>query len=169
MKDVADKNFGVIIAFLLPGFISLWGLSYSSPTIATWLAKSSAADAPTIGGFFYSTIASLALGLIISAVRWLIIDTSLRWVTDLPELNFRKLKEKDNFQAFQGIVENHYRYYQYYSNALIAIILSFGAYVISAPEPTSLMLWIGISVIVVVLYLASRDALSNYRNRAAQI
>ena len=29
MKDITDKNFGVIIAFLLPGFLFLWGLSFS--------------------------------------------------------------------------------------------------------------------------------------------
>jgi len=169
MKDVTDKNFGVIIAFLLPGFIFLWGLSYSSRTVASWIAKSSTSDTPTVGGFLYSTIASLALGLLISAVRWLFIDSSLRWFTALPDLDFGKLKEKDNFYAFQGVVENHYRYYQYYSNTLIAVILSFGTYVSYGPERPSLTLWIGVPVIVIVLYFASRDALSKYHKRAAEI
>jgi hypothetical protein len=168
MKDVTDKNFGVIIAFLLPGFIFFWGLSYSSQTVAAWLAKSTA-NAPTVGGFLYSTIASLALGLVISAVRWLFIDLSLHWLKTLPALDFAKLKEKDNFPAFQGIVENHYRYYQYYSNTLIAIVLSFATYVTYGPEQPSLTLWVGVLAIVIVLYFASLDTLSNYHNRAAEI
>jgi hypothetical protein len=69
MKDVTAKNFGVVIAFLLPGFILLWGLSFSSDLVSTWLAKSSSGSA-SVGGFLYSTIASLALGLIVSAARW---------------------------------------------------------------------------------------------------
>jgi hypothetical protein len=28
-SDVIDKNFGVVIAFWLPGFLLLWGLTYS--------------------------------------------------------------------------------------------------------------------------------------------
>jgi hypothetical protein len=51
MKDVNEKNFGVIIAFWLPGFLFLWGLSYSWPEVATWLAKSGSGDAPTVGDF----------------------------------------------------------------------------------------------------------------------
>jgi hypothetical protein len=35
MKDVTDKNFGVIIAFLLPGFLLLWGLTYSHDGLGT--------------------------------------------------------------------------------------------------------------------------------------
>jgi hypothetical protein len=39
MKDINDKNFGVIIAFWLPGFVLLWGLSHSLPDIAVLLSK----------------------------------------------------------------------------------------------------------------------------------
>jgi hypothetical protein len=62
MKDITDKTFGVIIAFWLPGFLLLWGLSYSSRDIAFWLNKSGGADAPTAGNFLYVTLASLLSG-----------------------------------------------------------------------------------------------------------
>jgi hypothetical protein len=169
MKDVSDKNFGVIIAFWLPGSILLWGLSYSNADIATWLAKSSG-ETPSIGGFLYATIASLALGLIISAVRWLTIDTLLRCVTHLPAIDFSKLKDKDIFVLFQGIVDNHYRYYQYYSNTLVAVALAFAAYVTYAADHRApLTVWIAVVVITIILLLASRDALRKYHDRAAAI
>jgi hypothetical protein len=85
MKDVTGKNFGVIIAFLLPGFVLLWGLSYSSKPIADWLARSSGSDAATIGGFLYSTLASLALGLLVSATRWLLVDHFLTTPWAVPQ------------------------------------------------------------------------------------
>src|SRR5438045_3076559 len=96
MKDVTEKNFGVIIAFWLPGFLFLWGLSYASPEVATWLAKSSGSE-PTVGGFLYATLASLAVGLLINAVRWLIVQEILIYrITCLRRvnINFGKLKEK---------------------------------------------------------------------------
>ena len=111
-----EKNFGVIIAFLLPGFLFLWGLSFSYDEVTNWLATSSDSASPAIGGFLYSTLASLALGLLISAVRWLIID-HLLWLIGIrdPGINFKNLSNKDKYSAFLGVVENHYRYYQYLS------------------------------------------------------
>ena len=165
MKDVTDKNFGVIIAFLLPGFILLWGLSYSSVEVATWLAKASATDSPSVGGFLYATLASLALGLLISAIRWAAFDNIL--LIGLPAIDFSKLKDKDVFSAFTGVVENHYRYYQYYSNTLVAVILGFASYA-RYQKPTATM-WFIMVVTAVILLLASRDCLKKYRQRAAAI
>jgi hypothetical protein len=167
MKDVTEKNFGVIIAFLLPGSLLLWGLSYSSAEIAGWLAKSSAANAPTIGGFLYATVASLALGLLVSAFRYLIIDNFLRYVTCLryPDFDFTKLKDEDAYRVFQGALENHYRYYQYYSNTLVALIMAFSLYVMSAREWPRPVVWIVVIATALVLLLASRDSLKKYYER----
>ena len=62
MGDLTEKNFGLVIAYLLPGFVTLWGLSHFSPTIQTWLT-SSQSGAPSVSGFLYVTLVSLALGL----------------------------------------------------------------------------------------------------------
>ncbi|MFY9835459.1 MAG: hypothetical protein WAK55_03145, partial [Xanthobacteraceae bacterium] len=78
MKEITDKNFGLIIAFLLPSFLLLWLLSLSdisNAEITAWLKRFSD---PSVSGFLYVALASLALGLIISAIRWAVIDHSLR-------------------------------------------------------------------------------------------
>ena len=69
MRDLTRDNFGLLIAYLLPGFVALWGAAYHVEAVQSWL-RSTAPDAPTIGGFLYATLASTALGLVISAVRW---------------------------------------------------------------------------------------------------
>jgi hypothetical protein len=171
MKDVTEKNFGVIIAFWLPGFLLLWGLSYSWPEVATWLAKSSASDAPTVGGFLYATLASLAVGLVINAVRWAIVDHFLYWITRLRpgNINYGKLTDKDTLAAFQGAIENNYRYYQYYSNAFVAIVGALAFYVAYAPNrPSRLALAIAIGVALVLLS-ASRNELNKFNQRAEDI
>jgi hypothetical protein len=170
MKDVSDKNFGVIIAFLLPGFLLLWGLSFSSADIAGWLATASADKGANIGGFLYATLASLALGLIISAVRWLIIDSALHHIFGpaRQNINFGKLIDKDAFAAFQGVVENHYRYYQYYSNTFVALVSVVAVYCGVGKELSGRM-WIGVITIGAALFLASRDTLKKYYERAIKI
>ena len=73
MKDVTSNNFGVLIAYLVPGATALWGLSSFSPSMRAWFA-STPADAPTISGFLYLTVASLAVGMTVTAIRWACVD-----------------------------------------------------------------------------------------------
>jgi hypothetical protein len=170
VKDITEKNFGVVIAFLLPGFLFLWGLSYSVDEIAIWLAKSSINNTPTVGGFLYATLASLALGMLLSAIRWLIVD-SLFSVTGIktPDLDFGKLKEGDNYSVFLGVVENHYRYYQCYSNTLVAILSALSIHLIFGEEKLSFAVCMISGAVVITLFFSSRDALKKYNERAISI
>ena len=76
MNDSLDRSFGLVIAFLLPGFISVLGIMALSPTVASWLSSSTALS-PTIGNMAvsYVVLCSLGTGLIASAFRWLLIDS----------------------------------------------------------------------------------------------
>jgi hypothetical protein len=170
MKDVSNENFGVIIAFWLPGFILLWGLSLSMPHLSAWLAHPpGTVDGATVGDFLYATLASLALGLLISAVRWLVVDNILRYSKTLPTINFANLTDKDVFAAFLAANENHYRYYQYYSNTLIAILVAFIFYLLYGPQHVPFVGWIVVLLAIGILFLASRDAFTKYHERAAAI
>ncbi len=113
MKDVTASNFGLLIAYLAPGFTTLWGLSHFSPTLRSWLG-SAASSQPTVGGFLYVTVASVAVGLTVSAVRWAIIDT-LHHSTGVtqPDWDFAKLR--DSVVGFNVLNELYYRYYQFYA------------------------------------------------------
>src|SRR5690349_19527950 len=73
MQSISNANFGPLIAYLVPGATALWGLSQFSPSIHAWFAATPA-DAATIGGFLYLTIASLAVGMTVTAIRWALID-----------------------------------------------------------------------------------------------
>ena len=148
----------------------LWGLSCSFDEVATWLAKCRASEAPTVGGFLYATLASFSLGLLISAVRWLLVDHLLYYTgVGRKSLDFSNLKDKDRFAAFQGVVENHYRYYQYYSNTLIAILATFILYLVFGKVKPSVAIWIVAILIMLALFFGSRDALNKYYTRANEI
>jgi hypothetical protein len=54
---------------LLPGFVTVWGVSYFSPTVESWIAASQP-GAPSVAGFMYVTLASLGAGLTVSGIRW---------------------------------------------------------------------------------------------------
>lgn len=169
MRDTPPLNFGLIVAYLVPGFVVLWGAAYHSPTIRSWLLASPQ-QAPTVGGLVYATLASLAAGMIVSAFRWALIDTvHHRTGIRMPAWDFSLLHEK--LDAYQLLVEFHYRYYQFFANILIASVFSYLAYR-CAPEGSQApwtALDIGFAVVCVVLFFTSRDALQKYYRRAGEL
>ena len=74
MKGLTGRQFGLIIAFLLPGFVGLLPTRHVSLAVKSWLGAA-VEQGPTFGGFLYISLASLAVGVTISAVRRGVIDT----------------------------------------------------------------------------------------------
>lgn len=66
MNDVTAKNFGLAIAYLIPGFVALGGVAAVSDVVRVWLGGS-AGSGPTVGGFLYVTLGSVATGMTVSA------------------------------------------------------------------------------------------------------
>ncbi len=59
---LSNENFGLVIAYVLPGFVALWGVAYFSPTVESWITASQQ-GAPSVAGFMYVTLASIGTGL----------------------------------------------------------------------------------------------------------
>lgn len=168
MTDLNTRNFGLLIAYVLPGLAVLIGVASYSETVRSWLGTASS-DAPTVGGFLYITLASVAAGLIASTIRWLILD----WVhhhTGIrpPAWDFSRLQE--NVVAFDVLVDIHYRYYQFYGNSLVAVVFMYGARVLRLASWTD-RLWSGLVFLAVaaILFLGSRDTLAKYYIRSEQL
>lgn len=165
-EQLSEKNFGLVIAYILPGFVALWGASSFSPTIASWMTPSQQA-APTVAGFLLVTVASLASGLVVSAIRWAVVDTiHHRTAVRRPNWDFGKLS--DRLAGFLAIVENHYRYYQFYSAMFIAVPFAAIARAASSAGGDGSSAWLGAGLLGVeaVLFFGSRDALTKYYARA---
>ncbi len=168
MKDVTSNNFGVLIAYLVPGATALWGISLFSPAVSVWFA-STPEDAPTISGFLYLTVASLAAGMTVTAIRWACVDlvhsmTGLR----APELDFSTLPGK--VDAYNLLIEIHYRHYQFYSNAFIATAIAYICHRINLGTLCRID-WIdpGFVLVEAIFFLTSRDTLRRYYQRTEQL
>ena len=165
MNDITNQNFGLLIAFVLPGFILLWGLQPYSELITSWLGHATS-DVPSVGGFLYITMVSVGAGQLVSTLRWLLIDT-LHHRTGIrpPKWNFRKLK--DRVTAYDRLIEIHYRYYQWHANALIAITVSaLLRWTANGYRKSELLLLLFIDLL---LYLGSRDTLQKYYRRVEEL
>lgn len=166
--EVSARQFGLLIAYLLPGFVGLAGVAPLAPAVAAWLQPDTLATVG-LGLSVYTLIAATTSGLIISCFRWLLID-SLLHRTGLRRPTWKDQRLDDRLEAFDYLVENHYRYYQFYANTLMAIVWSYSIHRAMQSSPllgsgTDL----GATILCAVLLAGARDALAKYYQRTSRL
>ena len=137
------------------------GLLDHSPTLRLWIGQAGR-DAPSLGGFLLITVASILIGMTVSVARWATIDTTHRY-TGLRQskLDFSKLQNRE--QGFEMMIDIHYRYYQFYSNSIIAIPLFLvGRWTANG---FSMLELLGGTAISILFLAGSRDTLRKYNER----
>lgn len=162
MNDVSTKNFGLLIAYLLPGVTALWGIGYISETVRAWLGTPPT-NTPTVGGFLYVTLASIAAGLTVSTIRWAIIDT-IHHCTGVPRPKWDFSRLQANVAAFEVTVEHKYRYAQFYGNGLISLVFVYLTRRFSLGFWSTPVGWIDVAffLLAVILFAGSRDTFRRY-------
>jgi uncharacterized membrane protein YciS (DUF1049 family) len=153
MQGTPNWQFGLLVAYVLPGFIGLAGLAPLFPTVARWLQPVGQGDLG-IGPPVYAVLAAITMGMIVSCFRWLLIDR-IHALTGVPASSLNYLALEERMAAFNYWVEQNYRYHQFYANTLIAV------------------LWVGTDIGVILLcaglFAGSRDALMKFRTRTSQL
>jgi hypothetical protein len=159
-------DFGVVIAFIAPGFLAFHAASYHFPTADAWMSAVSDKD-QSVGLFLFVLLASLSLGLVVSGIRALMIDTLICWsflgkfAVPRSTLDWSRIDEK-NLPVLLAIRDNHYRYYQFYANTLVAMVLWMLARGSSSMPALSWPKWTLMLVATAALFLSARDALNRY-------
>ena len=162
----ASLDFGVVIAFVAPGFIAFLSASYHLPAAGAWMAAASDKE-QNVGVFLFVLLASLSLGLVVSGVRALVLDRLLRSSIlgryAVPPLNLDWSRVDDKkLLVLLTIRDNHYRYYQFYSNALVASVLWALTKALAGAPTLRCIQWLLIAAVIVALLLSARDALLRY-------
>lgn len=160
-QDDFDTNFGLLIAYVLPGFTALQGLPVLGVSGGWGLAASG--PGASLSQFLSGTVEATAVGLTVSTVRWLVVDTVHHWTgVRPPRWDFGELEGA--VEAFQLLVQFHYRYYKFYANMVIALAWDYaaGGYALGW---RSLVYW-GLAGL---FFLASRDALRRYYVRTGEL
>lgn len=167
MQPVTNDNVGPLIAYLVPGATVLLGVAPFSPLVQSWFAIQSDLS-PTIGGFLFLTVASMGVGMTVSAIRWLVIDTLHRLTgLSLPLLDFSRLGP--NVEAFALLIDIHYRHYLFYGNEGTALAIAYGCYRLKLGTVSFGWVDLLFGVLEIVFFTASRDCLKKYYVRSRQL
>ncbi len=120
MKDVSSTTFGLLIAFLLPGFVGLYGLTYWSPGVSR-LFDSFLTAQSSAGFFLLVTLAALVLGLQATLLRWLLFERWLCRNNRLQPGDSAELSDDAKLAAFRAAVDEHYRYHQFWGGMSLVL------------------------------------------------
>jgi uncharacterized membrane protein (DUF485 family) len=170
----SEVNLGTIIAFIAPGFIAYKAICYHVAFTDRWLIAAQDKE-QSVGVFLFVLLGSLVFGIVVSGIRALIVDNLLCWkrlgklAVQRPAINWSGVDEK-RLIVINDAVESFYRYYQFYSNCLVAVLLLLLAYKLSSQsQPWPFGYWIALLVIESILIWSARDSFRKYSDSLSQI
>lgn len=175
VQDVTATTFGFVIAFLLPGVVALFSLTYWHAPVADAFDTFLTTEA-NLGLFLFMLLGALILGLVVSPVRWLLYDVILsRWGRVYgpkpTSEEWQRLRESERFAAFRATIDETYRYHQFFGGITITAPLLFIGWLNDderSPGPQA-MLIIGFSALEALLIVAAISSYKSYLKYTAAI
>ncbi len=172
MKDVTSTSFGLLIAFLLPGGVLLYGLSCWSADVQRLFETFLTAQS-TLGLFLMVILAALVLGLIITVPRYFLFECIICRRHRIESALFSKLRVSETLTAFRAVADEHYRYHQFWGGlAVVSPVLYVGslrAHVAQWSWLEVLGTLVGFLVFELLMGLAAALAYGQYGERGTEI
>jgi len=160
------SNIGVefksLIAYSIPGFVSLYAVSLYLPTVEKLISGSK--GVPEATAIVPILFLSVGIGVVINAVTWALVRPLIELTgVPRPNLDYSELDETTK-EAFKVIIDENYRYYQSYSNLLTSGGLLLIASLVEKGETPIRFSLVG-GAVLIILFFASRDSLKrSYSN-----
>lgn len=164
-EQLTARNFGLVIAYLVPGFTVVWAAAFHSETVAAWIGQ---AEQARVGGFLFVTLASVGAGMVLSALRWALVD-SLHHLTGVRSGAFDDFRLAERLPYYIWIVENHYRYHQFYGQMLLALLFAHVMWRTGGATPAGFGIDLALLGTDLVLLAGSRNALQRYYRRTESL
>jgi len=171
-----DLNVGTLIAFICPGVVGLLGLAYGFPVLDSVVVAAQASE-QSIGVFLFAALLALAVGVVISGLRALVLDPiiysgRMPFLKPIapPIIHFEKLQNPGILGAHQAAVEAYYRYYQFYSTMAIGLsVLGISRWLAKPMSPWPPCWPLMIITLVVLLVYSAAGSMRRYSDAVARI
>ena len=171
MKDLTSTSFGYIIAFLLPGLLGLYALTYWFSPAGQIISPVLKADT-TVGPSVILLLIALAVGLCVSALRFFLFEKLLCRNHKFPPDMFSKLAAEGRLASFKSVVDEHYRYHQFYGGCAVAILILYTGWLRHAIDDIDLrfvLVSVAFGLFELLLIVTGKDAFVRYVQRGTII
>ncbi len=156
MKDVTTTSFGLVIAYLLPGFIGLYGMSFWFPGLRQVYSAFLTAQS-SVGLFLLVVIAALVGGLVLNSLRWAIYES---WRRDnLGPEELAKLGSSETMlNAYLQRIDENFRYYQFSGGFSISLPILYAGWLSTSWPSVGFCLKVGSLLAFLVVEVVSASA-----------
>jgi hypothetical protein len=167
VDKVTSEGFGLTIAFVAPGAVVLWGIAQHSAVLRSWFGFPGSETDVSAGGFLFVLLASSAAGVFVSGIRWIVFDQIFFRLIGLtrPDIDESQMRNEEYLRAYMVANEYFYRYYQFYSNMAVAVVVAYLSWLVQLDEAFAARHW-GLLILAVlaldVLIISAHSALSNF-------
>lgn len=171
VKDLTSTSFGYIIAFLLPGLLGLYALTYWFSPAGQIISPVLKADT-TVGPSVILLLIALAVGLCVSALRFFLFEKLLCRNHKFPPDMFSKLAAEGRLSSFKSVVDEHYRYHQFYGGCAVAILILYTGWFRHAIDDIDLrfvLVSVAFGLFELLLIVTGKDAFVRYVQRGTII
>lgn len=169
MKDVGSTSFGLLIAYLLPGFAGMFAIGFYAPPVTTLFSQFLAAES-NVGRFLLMILCSLVVGLEISLLRWLLFERFLCRKHKREKSNYHSLRDQAILAGFRAAVDENYRYHQFWGGmAIVTPFIGYGLLVQQNTCPLRIAIIAVFATLTVLNIAGASDAYKNYIDRSNKI
>jgi hypothetical protein len=124
VKDLSSTSFGYLIGFVLPGVFGLYAFASWIPQIGIILQPVLKADA-SVGPSAIFLAVAIGMGVCASALRFWVFEKIVCRKYKFPPDMFASLYKEGKLTAFKAVVDEHYRYHQFYGGCALALPILF--------------------------------------------
>jgi len=128
VTQYASTLFGYIIGYLLPGLFALITISMWFPNAIEVYKVFETANSTT-GIFLLAILFALMLGIELTAFRFVFYDCFLCKlffkIDDFNNADVKQLADEKQLKAFKYLVDQHYKYHEFWGNVSIVIPVFF--------------------------------------------
>lgn len=178
--DSLSKSFGLSIAFLIPGAVGLYAVSFFAPVVQQWFGTAVDGQVTTVSGFLFVVLGSAGMGVFISGIRWVVLESDfglrkfgVEWLPKPPiGLDHARRKDERCEAAYQDLLFRHYQFYQFYANMPFALAFAYLAWVVASTSATTeRALWLALLMAMsdLVLLLSAKHAISRYAEKLTDL
>ena len=153
-------NFGLVIAYLIPGFAATYALAPHVKAIDALLGGSE--RVPSANAVVPLILMAVAVGIIINAISDVVIRPVIHrtGVEEPKKVDTEKLTSEGR-RRYDRMIENHFRYHQFFSNMLVSVLLLSPVWLLW-PLHNNILRNASLPIVVVALFLTARKALVHF-------